>query len=348
MSTARTALIVGGGIGGLSAAIALRRRGIEVDLVEKSRANVVPGVGIILQGNALRALNALGVLDACLLAGGPFKGFTFFDAQGNNPRPLLGALTAGPQYPAMLGITRAAYSDILTRAAQEAGACLFYEKTVRHLTQDETGVEVAFCDGDARRYDVIVAADGIYSAIRQMVFGSAGAPRYTGQAAWRVNLPRPEGVDTLQLYASVGGRKAGLVPLRSDLMYLFLNDLSPDPTPPKGNLADMLRERLGSFGGLVRPVRTFRIRYRRGAGSQNRHLHGDPAYPPEEALLELLRDRASPGAGAPSRKVLPAPSVLALILSWMYAFHLPLYRQCQIFALERLEGIYRKTRRGNL
>jgi 2-polyprenyl-6-methoxyphenol hydroxylase-like FAD-dependent oxidoreductase len=255
MSAAKRALVVGGGIGGLSAAIALRRRGIEVDVVEKSRANVVLGVGIILQGNALRALHALGVLDACLVAGCPFKGFTFFDAQGNNPRTLLGALTAGPQYPAMLGITRAAYSDILTQAAREANARLFYERTVKRLAQDDGGVEVTFSEGDPARYDVVVAADGIYSSIRQMLFGRSGAPRYTGQAAWRVNLPRPKEVDTLQLYESEGGRKAGLVPLRDDIMYLFLNDQSPDPSPPKGNLAEMLRERLGAFGGLISDMR---------------------------------------------------------------------------------------------
>lgn len=255
MTAAKNALIVGGGIGGLSAAIALRRRGIDVDLVEKSRANLVPGVGIILQGNALRALHALGVLETCLTAGGPFKGFTFFDAQGRNPRMLLGALTAGPHYPAMLGITRAAYSEILTQAARNAGARLYYQTTVKTLAQDESGVDVTLSEGAPARYDVVVAADGIYSSIRQMIFGASGAPRYTGQAAWRVNLPRPQEVDTLQLYESEGGRKAGLVPLRQDLMYLFLNDQSPDPSPPKHNLAAMLRERLEAFGGLISDMR---------------------------------------------------------------------------------------------
>lgn len=259
MGAAKKALIVGGGIGGLSAAIALRQRGIEVDMIEKSRANWVPGVGIILQGNALRALLALGVLDACLAAGCPFKGFTFFDAQGQNPRSLLGALTAGPQYPAMLGITRAAYSDILTQAAREAGARLSYAITVKRLEQDDCGVEVTFSDGSTARYDVVVAADGIYSSIRKMIFGSSGTPHYTGQAAWRVNLPRPKEVDTLQLYESESGRKAGLVPLRNDLMYLFLNDQSPEPTPPKDNHAAMLRERLAPFGGLIADMRDHHI-----------------------------------------------------------------------------------------
>jgi 2-polyprenyl-6-methoxyphenol hydroxylase-like FAD-dependent oxidoreductase len=259
MGAAKRTLIVGGGIGGLSAAIALRQRGIEVDLIEKSRANLVPGVGIILQGNALRALHALGVLDACLAAGCPFKGFTFFDAQGRNPRRLLGALTAGPHYPAMLGITRAAYSDILTQSARQTKARISYQITVKTLAQDDNGVEVTFSDGRSARYDVVVAADGIYSSIRQMIFGSSGAPCYTGQAAWRVNLPRPKEVDTLQLYESDGGRKAGLVPLRDDLMYLFLNDQTPDPSPPKDNLAARLRDRLGPFGGLISDMRDCHI-----------------------------------------------------------------------------------------
>jgi 2-polyprenyl-6-methoxyphenol hydroxylase-like FAD-dependent oxidoreductase len=172
----------------------------------------------------------------------------------------LGALTAGPHYPAMLGITRAAYSEILTEAARNAGAQLSYQTTVKQLSQDESGVDVTFSEGAPARYEVVVAADGIYSSIRQMIFGSSGAPRYTGQAAWRVNLPRPQEVDTLQLYESEGGRKAGLVPLRNDLMYLFLNDQSPDPSPPKGNLAAMLQERLEAFGGLIGDMRDRHIR----------------------------------------------------------------------------------------
>ena len=62
-------LVVGGGIGGLSAALALRKAGIEVDLVEINQQWTVYHVGIVVQGNALRAMAALGVAEKCVAAG---------------------------------------------------------------------------------------------------------------------------------------------------------------------------------------------------------------------------------------------------------------------------------------
>src|SRR4051794_24881085 len=74
MTDIRKALVIGGGIGGLSAAIALRRIGVEVDLVEKNPAWDVYGVGIIQPPNALRALDALGLAERCVAAGHPIRG----------------------------------------------------------------------------------------------------------------------------------------------------------------------------------------------------------------------------------------------------------------------------------
>src|ERR1044072_10036338 len=67
-------LVVGAGIGGLSATIALRRAGFEVDLLEKNPAWDVYGVGIIQPGNALRALNELGLAEAWVAEGHPING----------------------------------------------------------------------------------------------------------------------------------------------------------------------------------------------------------------------------------------------------------------------------------
>ncbi|MGQ3027140.1 MAG: FAD-dependent monooxygenase, partial [Ferrovibrionaceae bacterium] len=68
------ALVVGGGIAGLSAAIALAMRGAAVDLVEVKPQNAVLGVGIIQPNNALRVLDQLGILEPCLAAGYPTEG----------------------------------------------------------------------------------------------------------------------------------------------------------------------------------------------------------------------------------------------------------------------------------
>src|SRR5689334_11628387 len=75
-------LVIGGGIGGLSTALALRREGFEVDVVEHDPEWGVYGVGIIQPGNALRALDRLGLAEACVQAGHPIRGDRTWLADG--------------------------------------------------------------------------------------------------------------------------------------------------------------------------------------------------------------------------------------------------------------------------
>jgi 2-polyprenyl-6-methoxyphenol hydroxylase-like FAD-dependent oxidoreductase len=255
MAFANRALVVGAGIAGLCAAISLRRRGIEVDVVEKNRENGVLGIGIVLPGNSLRALHSLGVLDRVMAQGFPFGSFVFSDAAGNHPRKVPGALTAGPDYPAMMGITRPDYSAILTEAALAAGARITYESTAESFTQDAGGVDVTLTGGAQARYDILIGADGLHSAIRRKVFGDIAEPVFSGQAGWRINVPRHPGVENLHVYDGGPGGKAGLVPLRRDLMYMWLTDQTSDPTPPKGDLAALLRQKMAGFGGMIAETR---------------------------------------------------------------------------------------------
>ena len=76
-------LIIGGGIGGLSTTLALRRQGVDVDVVERDPEWGVYGVGIIQPGNALRALDELGLAEACVEAGYPIRGDRTWLADGD-------------------------------------------------------------------------------------------------------------------------------------------------------------------------------------------------------------------------------------------------------------------------
>ena len=75
-------LVVGAGIGGLTLAAALGQRGIETDIVEIKPSPEVQGVGILQPGNALRALDSIGVLDECFAAGFQTDEYRYFDADG--------------------------------------------------------------------------------------------------------------------------------------------------------------------------------------------------------------------------------------------------------------------------
>lgn len=253
MAAVSKVLIVGGGIGGLSAAVALCRHGIQVDVVEKYQTDTVLGIGIILQGNALRALNSLGMFEEVRKHGFAYDGFAYYDARGENRQFLKGDLIAGPQYPSMMGITRPDYAHVLTTAATRAGASIRTGMSITALHQDAEGVDVSFTDGSAGRYDLVVGADGIHSVTRQLVFGKAGEPRYSGQAAWRVNFPRQ--TDDLESYDGGEGDRAGVVPLSETVMYMYVTDKTEKPIEPEGDLRDVLTAKLANYGGLIGHLR---------------------------------------------------------------------------------------------
>jgi 2-polyprenyl-6-methoxyphenol hydroxylase-like FAD-dependent oxidoreductase len=246
-------LVVGGGIGGLSTAIALRRRDVDVDVVEINPKWDVYGVGIIQPGNAVRALDALGLAEQAVADGYAMKGSRFHDSQGN----LLGEVPAldllGPKYPPMNGITRPRLHAIFQDAVKSSGANIRLGVTVDSV--GENG-RVAFSDGGDGEYDLVVGADGIHSRVRDLVFPDAPEPEYTGQIVWRYNVPRPEGLDTLDMFVGANG-KAGFVPLSPELMYiLYIEAVPADAVKmPEDRLAEIFRERLAEFGGPVARIR---------------------------------------------------------------------------------------------
>jgi 2-polyprenyl-6-methoxyphenol hydroxylase-like FAD-dependent oxidoreductase len=253
---ARKILIVGGGIGGLSAALAMRKAGLEVDIVEINPDWSVYGVGIIQPGNAIRALDALGLGEEVIEAGFPMDGSRFHDAAGNVLADLTFERVAGERYPPHNGITRTRLHQILTEAVKEAGADVRLGVTVSGLDQGADAVEVEFSDGSSGRYELMVGADGINSRVRELVFDPGLKPEPTGQVVWRYNVHRPAEVDGLWMFAGTDG-KAGAVPLAPDLMYILLVEEPPpgESRVPDKRLAEVMRERLAEFGGVIADAR---------------------------------------------------------------------------------------------
>lgn len=252
--TALKVLVLGAGIGGLGAAIALRQRGHEVDLVEVKPEFSVYGVGINQPANSLRALRSLGVLDEVLAVGYQFHKIDFYDGDGGHIVRVDYAM-GGDDVPANNALSRLDLARILIEATERHDVKINYGTTVTSFTDTGDAVEVELSDGRRENYDLMVAFDGIKSATRRTVFGPEHDAVYSGFGVFRVTLPRPADVTGTRVYQALGV-KAGFIPLSEQSMYMFV--VTPDP---KGvahraeDFADILRARMAPFGGFPGEVR---------------------------------------------------------------------------------------------
>jgi FAD-dependent urate hydroxylase len=247
MAEAGRILIVGGGIAGLSLAIALRRNGAAPELVERSPAWPAVGAGIVLHANAVRALRTLGLGEAIEAASAPLPRWGFFDQHGKRLCETdLADLwrEVGP----CLGITRVRLQEILLTAA--AGGPRRLGVALTGLTQDGRRASATFADGSAGEYDLVVGADGISSTVRHLAV-SPVPPQYADTMIWRSVIPaRPPGADHMMIFT---GERClfGLVPVGDGSTYGFAvlgGERFDDP--PAGRL-ERLRERFEGFGGPV-------------------------------------------------------------------------------------------------
>ena len=243
-------LIIGAGIGGLTAAIALGKHGFRVDMIERDPDWSVYGVGIIQQSNVIRAMHALGILRDYLDAGFGFDHVDIFAPNGMHiaavPSPKL-----VPEHPANIGIGRRALHEVLGRRAREAGARIRLGVEADCFTETAAAVEVAFTDGTRANYDLVIGADGLYSKTREQLFPDAPKPRFTGQGVWRYNFPRA--ADVTSLHAYEGRTGMGLVPLSAELMYLYIT--SPEPGNARyerAGLAARMRDKLAQAPERIR------------------------------------------------------------------------------------------------
>jgi 2-polyprenyl-6-methoxyphenol hydroxylase-like FAD-dependent oxidoreductase len=255
MSTAvRRVLIVGGGLSGTAAALSLQREGIDVEIIEREPVWGAVGTGITLMSPALRALHQLGVLEKCLEEGSGCSEMSLFDADGNLLHHLeIQGLLA--DFPAVGGMMRPTLHRILADAATAHGVSVRTSTTVVSLEQTADAVEVELSDGSKESYDLILAADGLRSQIREMVFGDdAPKPQALGQVVWRALLRRPASVTgEFQFYGP--GLKTGFTPLGPDKMYEFLVQPFDSDLPAREERPARMRELLEVFGGVVAEIR---------------------------------------------------------------------------------------------
>ncbi|GAA0416224.1 FAD-dependent monooxygenase [Streptomyces luteireticuli] len=238
----RSAIVVGGGIGGLAAGVALARSGWQVEVLERAAAFGEVGSGLSLWPNGVRALDALGVGDrvreqALMETRAGIRNTSGRWLSRTDTRELAGRF--GP----LVMIHRARLVDIL-RTALPAGA-LRTGAEVTGIGLHGRRIEVEHGRGVSRA-DLLVAADGINSTVRRSLWPQAPTPRYAGYTTWRTV------VDTGRRLSAGGetwgrGERVGIAPLADGRTYLFCVANAPEgQRSPGGELAEM-RRRFGHW-----------------------------------------------------------------------------------------------------
>jgi 2-polyprenyl-6-methoxyphenol hydroxylase-like FAD-dependent oxidoreductase len=216
----KRALVIGGGIGGLCAALALRQAGMEVHVFEAVQEMQVVGAGITVWSNAVRALQQLGLSDALQKIGMPAVYRVIYSWRGELLSKIQVDQLANGLGAAILMVHRADLQSILLQAFGETN--LHLKSRCKSFTQDEKGVYAQFEDGREIEGDLLVAADGIHSTARAQLFGEKPL-RYTGYATWRGIAPLEDKLIPVGTSSETWGRgrRIGLIPLSDGQMYWF-------------------------------------------------------------------------------------------------------------------------------
>ncbi|MFC9288320.1 FAD-dependent monooxygenase [Streptomyces sp. NPDC057052] len=240
----RHAVVAGGGIGGLTAAVGLSRRGWRVTVCERAPVLTGIGAGIVLAPNALRALSAIG-LGPGLWAGDALPGQVGL----RTPDGTWLSRSDGGAVPARHGLpARAVHRGFLidTLAAALPAGVVRLGVSVTGVDDAGDAVVVRTSAGDLRA-DVVLAADGIRSVLRGQLFPAHRGLRHAGEAGWRAVLPGA-GLPAQQAAETWGrGERFGVVPLADGRVYVYATTVSgPGARPETDHHAELTR-RFGTW-----------------------------------------------------------------------------------------------------
>jgi 2-polyprenyl-6-methoxyphenol hydroxylase-like FAD-dependent oxidoreductase len=243
--------VVGGGIGGLTAALALRGVGVEAQVLERAPVLREVGAGIGLWPNAIHVFERLGLGSAVRELGGRHLGGAVATRHGRRlstqPAEVLEARWDAPT----VAVLRAELQTLLAAALPEDALRLGVELT--SLRTRHHAVELLLADGEVTHADLVVGADGLRSTVRRCVLGD-GTPRYRGYTSWRGfghrgTAHRLDGATELWGH----GERFGLLPGREERLIWYASANSPEGgRAPRGERDELL----GRFGGWPEPIPT--------------------------------------------------------------------------------------------
>lgn len=245
-----TALVVGGGIGGMATAISLARRGVAVSLIDLDPEWRVYGAGITITGPTLRAYRDLGMVDRIKAEGAVTTSSSRVRLFNGTILRVLDEPEIEEGLPATGGIMRPVLHRIMQDAVRELDIPVRLGLTVTALEPVGETVEAHFSDGTRAHYDLVVGADSIFSGVRDIAFPHMGPAQPTGQGCWRISIRKPPEQDMGEFYFGAEN-PCGITICGQDAVYLFL--LTPHVEREKfmdeEELFQGMKELLAPFGG---------------------------------------------------------------------------------------------------
>lgn len=248
------AVIIGAGMGGLTAGIALRQAGYEVEIYDRVKELRPAGAAISLWSNGVKVLNRLGLGQEIARMGGQMDRMAYYSYLGEkltdfSLQPLIDEVGQRPYPVARTDLQTMLLNAFGTDQVQLNSKCVAVE-------QDADSVTAIFEDGHKATGDVLVAADGTHSILRSYVLGQAIERRYVGYVNWNGLVPASEDLAPKTSWVLYVGehKRASLMPVGADRFYFFI-----DVPLPKGTVSqpETYREELTSFfKGWAEPVQT--------------------------------------------------------------------------------------------
>lgn len=256
-------VIAGGGIGGMTAALALLRKGIDVVVLEQARAITEVGAGIQISPNGNRVLDELGVFEhlKSLSCNPERKEFRLWNTGEPWPMFDLGKQALARYGYPYLTVYR---PDLLDTLRQAVLACnpnaIRLQSRVTGISQDENSATVHLEDGSTVTGDVVIGADGWRSIVRDTLWGPS-APEFSGMVAWRGLIPMDDLPEQLRSWVGttwIGpGGHAVHYPLHQGKLMNFVATIEgKDWNSQGGNITGTHEECLSDFEGWHEDVRS--------------------------------------------------------------------------------------------
>lgn len=247
------ALVMGAGIGGLSAAVALKAAGISCEVFEAVQEIKPVGAAISIWPNGVKCMNLLGMGDITETYGGPLRYMAYQDHRHGKTltrfslAPLV-ERTGGRPCPVSRSELQGEMLNFWGRDAVRFG------KRATRVAEDDDGVTVWFSDGTTARGDMLIAADGSHSALRPYVLGFTPERRYAGYVNWNGLVEIDEAIAPADQWTTfVGeGKRVSLMPVARGRFYFFFDvplpaGLAEDRSTLKADLSRY-------FSGWAAPV----------------------------------------------------------------------------------------------